>query len=593
MLQTKYSEYERLQQQRLLKELLGVQTQAEIEELIKADMTDFAEYMTTNLKDFFDNQIEAFSDYNSQFDSFLDKYTQNCQRLYEAQTQMVQTLNAESFLPRNDDYLDIVNPTPEGDLYRIVMNDKQNVVGNANLAKYADKQGFVNYAQVAKEHWQQGDIKQAVYDLILRQAKIDTDYAYADVESNEEMIKRIVEETGLSGSEASEAVSNFKRAYQNAQTMANALAQKELNITTDTAQYLIALSSNLPTQLSSQQAEQLSQMIESSDVLKGAIDKSCLSITGSFTESMSPVTSDMATIIAYLASISDASSQEIEELLNYAYVDEQGVPVNSSGGNAKPYSITSANGITIAKSLPTGGTYIASDGSLWIKQADGSVSVTTSTGNTYANAYSPTGAKSTLVSSNFGSTSGATSGSTSSSSSSKSSSSSYKGTNYGVTTKTAKDAKESEKSNNTIQSAKKEYEAAKAKGDIKGMEAAHAKAEAERAKSGYFGGNDGSDYRKYSTGILNGPVTYTGLAMLHGTPSAPEYVLNTEQAYTLLRNLATTNNKPQFTSALVPTGDNLTLNGNIILENCNDPAAFWDEVTQAMSNRFNVTKNKR
>ena len=32
----------------------------------------------------------------------------------------------------------------------------------------------------------------------------------------------------------------------------------------------------------------------------------------------------------------------------------------------------------------------------------------------------------------------------------------------------------------------------------------------------------------YSSGIENGPVTYTGLAMLHGTPSSPEYVLNSD-----------------------------------------------------------------
>jgi hypothetical protein len=32
----------------------------------------------------------------------------------------------------------------------------------------------------------------------------------------------------------------------------------------------------------------------------------------------------------------------------------------------------------------------------------------------------------------------------------------------------------------------------------------------------------------YSSGIENGPVTYTGLAMLHGSPSNPEYVLNSE-----------------------------------------------------------------
>jgi hypothetical protein len=32
----------------------------------------------------------------------------------------------------------------------------------------------------------------------------------------------------------------------------------------------------------------------------------------------------------------------------------------------------------------------------------------------------------------------------------------------------------------------------------------------------------------YSSGIENGPVTRTGLAMLHGSSSSPEYVLNSD-----------------------------------------------------------------
>ena len=44
--------------------------------------------------------------------------------------------------------------------------------------------------------------------------------------------------------------------------------------------------------------------------------------------------------------------------------------------------------------------------------------------------------------------------------------------------------------------------------------------------------------KAYATGLENGPVTETGLAMLHGTPSNPEYVLNNDQAYNLLSNLS-------------------------------------------------------
>ena len=54
------------------------------------------------------------------------------------------------------------------------------------------------------------------------------------------------------------------------------------------------------------------------------------------------------------------------------------------------YVIGSQKGKDIAKNMTVGSTYKASDGSTWTKQSDGSVSVTTSAGETFNNAYSPT-----------------------------------------------------------------------------------------------------------------------------------------------------------------------------------------------------------
>ena len=53
--------------------------------------------------------------------------------------------------------------------------------------------------------------------------------------------------------------------------------------------------------------------------------------------------------------------------------------------------------------------------------------------------------------------------------------------------------------NKKIQEAKREYAAAQARGDTAGMQAAHAKAEAERAKSGYSGGTNGATYSSKPT----------------------------------------------------------------------------------------------
>lgn len=99
--------------------------------------------------------------------------------------------------------------------------------------------------------------------------------------------------------------------------------------------------------------------------------------------------------------------------------------------------------------------------------------------------------------------------------------------------------------------------------------------------------------KSYSTGIENGPVTYTGLAMLHGTPTSPEFVLNSDQAYNLLRNMATTRMpEMQKVSGGETQSTQYIVQGDIVLENTNDPAQFWDDVSKAMSNRHNVTKNR-
>ena len=96
----------------------------------------------------------------------------------------------------------------------------------------------------------------------------------------------------------------------------------------------------------------------------------------------------------------------------------------------------------------------------------------------------------------------------------------------------------------------------------------------------------------YSSGLENGPVTYTGLAMLHGTPSAPEYVLNNDQAYNLLYNLSSARMAEFESTSKSDGGVQYIVQGDIILEGVDDPSKFWQEVTTAMGNRWNVTKNK-
>ena len=87
----------------------------------------------------------------------------------------------------------------------------------------------------------------------------------------------------------------------------------------------------------------------------------------------------------------------------------------------------------------------------------------------------------------------------------------------------------------------------------------------------------------FSSGIENGPVTYTGLAMLHGSPSNPEYVLNSEQAGTLLKNLATMTMSPYQAPTVdsYNNGGNSTVyqfNGDMNLPNVQRPDQFFDEL---------------
>lgn len=129
-------------------------------------------------------------------------------------------------------------------------------------------------------------------------------------------------------------------------------------------------------------------------------------------------------------------------------------------------------------------------------------------------------------------------------------------------------------------------------GTVGNIDNKRSEAEAARGSDGKIHVSD-IGKKKYANGIENGPVTYTGLAMLHGTPGNPEFVLNSDQAYTLLRNMATTK-LPETKKVAGAEGQNTQyiVQGDIVLENTNNPAQFWDDVSKAMSNRHNVTKNR-
>ena len=106
---------------------------------------------------------------------------------------------------------------------------------------------------------------------------------------------------------------------------------------------------------------------------------------------------------------------------------------------------------------------------------------------------------------------------------------------------------------------------------------------------------DSSGYTGYSSGIENGPVTYTGLAMLHGSPSSPEYVLNSDQAGTLLKNLATMTMSP-YQAPKVDSynrGEGSTVyqfTGDLNLPNVQRPDQFFNELLKEANVQFPTIK---
>ena len=117
----------------------------------------------------------------------------------------------------------------------------------------------------------------------------------------------------------------------------------------------------------------------------------------------------------------------------------------------------------------------------------------------------------------------------------------------------------------------------------------------EKIDNEYGGVDPNPNWKGHADGIKSGPVTYTGLAMLHGSPQEPEYVLNNDQAYNLLYNLSAARDAKMAEFDRVKTtnsGTQYVVQGDIILEGVDNPAEFWKEVTNAMGNRWNVTKNR-
>lgn len=617
MLETRYNEFDRLQEQKLLKELLGVETEEEIQAAIKADMLDFTNYMKEHTDDFFTDQINAFSNFNTTFGEFLNEYKTNLQTLYELNTKGVETKSADKYLPLNDKFLDTQTPdytgekllggdikkqkkqieyTPE-DLYDIVENDSK-LIGKSINEKYRDTMtgDFVDYSKVILDQITQGDYFQAAYAGVLREEKQEhneDEYGSSKTKTNEEKLKQWLNEGTISPEQytkAMDAIAGTQHenalAVENAvnkinqQRIQEAIKQGEDNaqlmqIESTTGQLVTAIVTSMPNEFSQASQKELESLLLASEDIGSYIDKNGLSVNDTLHTEMGDMSTKLGDKLGTLAEI----IQNIDKTLTKEQAKEiaqQAVTKASSGGGV------SGGG---------GGGSTSSDDNEWHPVAAGTK---TEAGDTSV----------------------------------------YQGMNEAQT----------------------QNEIAYLDSLIAGGGGNAQWAQAQKDAMGW------------ATGIERGPVTKTGYAMLHGSPTSPEYVLNTDQAGNVLKYIGThenasnslanmvsslqqdtltssglikrcfekifgnidelnvvsapyiglsgidsnqfevTHNKwedeylrnmatarmPQVVSNNTISNDTYyEINGDIVLENCDNPAEFWDKVTAQMGNRWNVTKRTK
>lgn len=634
MLQTRYEEFDRLQEQKLLMELTGAKSQEEIYAIISGDMTNFIEYMDNNLDKFFDNQIEAFSNFNTTFSDFLDTYKDNLQELYDIKIKDVEVISADDWLDKNDKFLDTTAPEYTGDLtlgqkrpfvwnpqdlYEVVENESKLMKNNPESQKYIDTMTgeFLDYSAIARDLLEKGDLYGATQALWERNEKIAHNQGtYGNVQTNTEFLKKMLEERVIDKAQYDELVKAVRdqtpETTKMVETAVNkinqAAAQRayqqglsdytEIQIESASMQFVEALATNMP-RITEQGVNQLIDLTMQTGILGAGINDNIGIVDGTLHSEaealLDGINKSRDALVDLLTSINkNLTEEEAQQIIDQAYGDATGggsqdepweITVDREGNSntghtsddnyysgattfhtdlgAGTYAAGSQGAKDFINNAPAGSTMTGGDGSTWIKNSDGSTTVTKN------------------------------------------------GTTYST--------------------------------------------------------KDGT-IKTYATGIENGPVTYTGLTMLHGTPTAPEYVLNTDQAGNVLKYIGTHENASNSLANMVSSlqQDTLTssglikrcfekifgnidelnvvsapyiglsgidsnqfkvthnkwedeylrnmatarmaqvvnnntisndtyyeINGDIVLENCDNPAKFWDKVTAQMGNRWNVTKRTK
>lgn len=554
MLENKYGEYEALENQRILMERMNVETQEEIDAIIKQDMEDFVAYADSKMDESINNYYEFYTEFNSWFDDFFESYTDNLAELAKLNEQFLSLLNVEDYLNGNE--MNIGGGLAS--LGTLSKADRDAIYAKVDLGE--------DYSLRMEEAIRDGQYGLAQEYALLREAKADImgiTLGQGNYRTNQQVWDDAMEKYGKTYSEEVNNkindVQNDIKTGNDYSRINNDYASQNLNAANKSNTIL----QNQTTQLSNGLTQTQISIIEQAGYTIEAIEnmKKTLSV------SLQTIIESIKNGTNGWIDGSEMSNEEISEALaNGLYIDlgngvyldpNKKAPVYNTvdedpgvvGSKAWEQSVRDSykqNGITYGYNSIDD--YIASEK----KKASSANTHTNSDGSNYTN-----------------------------------NGSSYTVTTANGTTTTIK------KTNNKNSSSKSP--SMERNTDLAGQTVSVGGYTLTYNKNGQCTSKVKNKKNKsYSEGLENGPVTYTGLAMLHGAPSAPEYVLNNDQAYNLLYNLSVAKNArmAEFDSIKGSNGIQYIVQGDIVLEGVDDPSKFWQEVTTAMGNRWNVTKHK-
>ena len=555
MLENKYGEYEAMENQRILMERMNVQTQEEIDEIIKKDMEDFIKYTDSKMDESIGNYYEFYTNFNSWFDDFFESYTDNLAELAKLNEQFLSLLNVGDYL--NGNKMNISGGLAT--LGTLSQADREAIYAKVDLDE--------DYSLRMEEAIRDGQYGLAQEYALLREAKADImgiTLGQGNYRTNQQVWDDAMEKYGKTYSEeVNKELAKVQADIQagNAYSkVSNSLLSQNLSVQNESNNLIQGQTNQLSNKLTDVQVAILKQTGYTIDSFEKMMNK--LSV------SLETVLDSLENGATGWVDGSNMTNEELEEALKegiyidlgggvyldpnkkpvvYNTVDEDPGVVGSKAWEQSVRDSYKQNGITYGYNSIDD--YIASEK----KKASSANTHTNSDGSSYTN-----------------------------------NGSSYTVTTANGTTTTIK------KTNNKNSSSKSP--SMERNTDLAGQTVSVGGYTLTYNKNGQCTSKVKNKKNKsYSEGLENGPVTYTGLAMLHGAPSAPEYVLNNDQAYNLLYNLSVAKNArmAEFESASRSDGGvQYIVQGDIILEGIDDPSQFWQEVTTAMGNRWNVTKNK-